>query len=91
MQNTLQIDSELLDICRKINNENKTTFEWDLIESDDFFQTRRYVGGWDSTEQAFCFSHYNDDGKEHWFQINLTQVNKVQNGESVDILLRKPD
>jgi hypothetical protein len=91
MKEKLEIDDELIDVCKKITNENKTNLEWQLVESDDCFQTSHYVGGWDSTEEAFCFSYYDDSDQEYWFQIDLEQVNKIQKGEKVDILLRKSD
>ncbi len=71
------IDEELIDICQRINMENKSPSEWDFIESDDYFQTLHYVGGWDETEQAFCFSYYDENRQEYWFQISLEQTNMI--------------
>ena len=89
MNKVLKIDFELLEICRKIISENKKSEEWDLIESDDYYQTKHYIGGWDSTENAFCFSYY-DDRNEYWFQFNLEEVKKIESGEIKEIIMIDP-
>jgi len=61
----LIIDSEFASICKEIIKENKTNLEWSSIESSDMFQTKNYNGGYDATENAFCFSHYKNN-KEYW-------------------------
>lgn len=71
------IDDEFRQICEMISKENKTDHDWSLIESSDMFQTDSYCGGFDSTEKAFCFSYYNRDGKEFWFQIRLEDIKNI--------------
>lgn len=76
----VQITEEFEDICRQILVESKREEEWALIESDDMFQTKNYVGGFDATEMAFCFSYYDVNRCEFWFQCTLAQVNEIANG-----------
>ena len=83
------IDKELLEICKKISNKNKSDDEWALIESDDMFQSKYYEGGYDATEEAFCFSYYSHDGKEYWFQLTLEEVYEIIGGSITNISLRE--
>lgn len=73
----LEITNELKDLCRRIIQERRTENEWAAIESDDMFQTNNYVGGFDATEMAFCFSFYNAVGTEYWFQLTLAEVEQI--------------
>lgn len=75
------IDDELLAICTEILRENRSDAEWALRESDDMFHRGPYVGGYDATESAFCFSRHGDDGSEAWFQLSLDQIEKIRGGE----------
>lgn len=75
----IQVDEQLLSICRGILKENLSVGEWTEIESDDMFQTENYEGGFDGTEKEFVFSFYDD--KEYWFQMTLEQVYEVSSGE----------
>jgi hypothetical protein len=77
----LAVDDEFRTICREILAENLSPAEWAAIESDDMFQNDHYVGGYDATEQAFCFSHYTAGGEEYWFQLSLPEVQAVLVGE----------
>jgi hypothetical protein len=45
------------------------------------FHRGPYVGGYDATESAFCFSRHGDDGSEAWFQLSLDQIEKIRGGE----------
>lgn len=74
------IDEELKILLSQIVEKNKTEKEWSEIESDDMFQSKIYSGGYDSDEQAFCFSLYKN-GKEFWFQITLGEVILIVNGD----------
>jgi hypothetical protein len=73
----IQVDEQFFNICEKILSENKTQQEWAFIESSDMFQTRNYCGGYDATEDAFCFSYYDPDGQEFWFQLSLNEVKEI--------------
>lgn len=87
----LQIDNEFVTICREIVAEGHGDAEWAEIESDDMFQSKHYVGGYDADEQAFCFSHYALDGEEQWFQLTLVEVQAVAAGERPAIEARPAD
>lgn len=89
MKKTIIPDNELIEICKQIKNENKSDKEWDLIEGDDYFQSSNYNGGWDETEQAFCFSYYTSQ-EEYWFQLTLDQVEQINNNTLNEIILRVP-
>lgn len=84
-----KIDQELIKICSDIISEKKTQEEWSLIESDDYFKTDHYEGGFDSIEMAFCFSFYDDFQKEYFFQLNLDEVKKINEGILNSIHLRE--
>lgn len=73
----LRIDDEFATICLEIVEQNLTAAEWSKIESDDWFQTSNYVGGFDAIEQAFCFTYTSQDGAEYWFQITLLEVDDI--------------
>ncbi len=74
------IDQEFREICEKIISKKLTENEWVEIESSDEFQTENYCGGFDATEMEFCFSFYNKN-QEYWFQLSLTDIKRVKNGE----------
>jgi hypothetical protein len=71
------IEDEFLHLCNEIQNRNLSLNEWRKIASTDMFQSPNYCGGFDEIEDAFCFSYYDKDGKEFWFQIDLEDVNKI--------------
>ena len=41
------------------------------------FQSPRNSGGFDATEDAFCFGYYDSDGGELCFQLELSQIAEV--------------
>ena len=84
----LVIKNELVEICKNILEQYKNSSQWDLEESDDCFQTENFTGGWDATEQAFCFSYYENDN-EYWFQVNLSQVEQIANAVLTEIKAKK--
>ena len=87
----LNVTEELLAIFQEISNENKSEYEWALIEADDMFQTEHFAGGFDATEMAFCFSFRDLDGKEYWFQSTSDEVAEIlARGEGV-VEARIPD
>ena len=78
---------EFRSICREIVSQEKRKEDWRAVESDDEFQTERFVGGFDATEDAFCFSYYSPAG-EQWFQVTLEEVARIASGESPFLNLR---
>ena len=87
----IKIDEEFLKICESIRSKNLSKEEWKMVESGDMFQTNHYVGGFDGTEEAFCFSFYDDRDHEFWFQLTLEEIYKVLTSEKQDLLLRAAD
>jgi hypothetical protein len=77
----ITVSDEFKTICENIIKENKSCKEWAMIESDDMFQTKSYCGGYDADEDAFCFSYYDMNNAEYWFQVDLEEINKILNNE----------
>lgn len=84
----LLVDKELLEIFQEILNRNLTLSEWSEIESCDEFQTNHYCGGFDATENEFCFSHYGKDQTEYWFQKSLIEIRDIVNGKTTEFSIR---
>lgn len=84
----LKIDIELKSIFEQIINENKTQDQWSEIESSGMFQTKKYCGGFDALENEFCFSYYDYNKKEFWFQISLQKIHSCLNNEIKSIKIR---
>jgi hypothetical protein len=82
---TIVVDPEFIAICRDILTSGRTLKEWALVESDDIFQSGRYEGGYDATEEAFCFSRYEPNGDELWFQLTLDEIKQVAEGVTTEI------
>jgi hypothetical protein len=87
----MKIDTDLKQICSSICAAHKSLEEWRMIESCDYFQQGKYVGGFDATEDAFCFSYYHEDGHEYWFQISLSEVEEIVNEKKTQISLREAE
>ena len=83
----LKITEDLRTICRQIVEENKSQAEWAEIESDDMFQLGCYTGGFDGTEEEFCFEAI-IDGDEYWFQFGLEEADRIAKGENPGIEMR---
>lgn len=81
--------AEFRDICASIVAEQRSLDAWRAIESDDMFQSEHFCGGFDATENAFCFSYYAADGAEYWFQLTLPEVSFVASG-AVQVLALRP-
>ncbi|MBN1906327.1 MAG: hypothetical protein JW927_14645 [Deltaproteobacteria bacterium] len=90
-QKQLKVDDELLSICNKIHAEGKSDEEWAEIESCDMFQSPKYCGGYDATEQGFWFSYYDQNKKEWWFEITTESLNKIIKGELQYLDLYEPN
>ena len=87
----IKIDDNFLLIAKAILSFNKNNDEWSAIESDDMFQTERYEGGYDATEEAFCFSYYDTEGKEYWFQLSLDEIKQIEEKKKLEIKLTAPE
>lgn len=66
----IPVDHDFLTLCQQVLKEGHSLEEWREIESDDMFQSPHYSGGFDATEDAFCFSYYDSDGGELWFSAH---------------------
>jgi hypothetical protein len=86
----LQIDTDLREICSQILKEGKVLEDWCEIESDDMFQEGKYVGGFDATEEEFCFSIFIGD-EEYWFQLPLDDIPKIVSREINEIEVTEAD
>jgi hypothetical protein len=77
---------ELVTIFEEIRNLNYTIEYWREIESSDQFQSNHYCGGFESTEDEFTFSYFDENDKEFWFQINLDDIinKKIDKIELID-------
>ena len=87
----IDVDKEFYEVCRKIIDENKSIEEWRQIESSDMFQTKNYCGGYDATEDAFCFSYFDQNGVEFWFQLTLKDIEEIINLKKKDLGVRQAD
>jgi hypothetical protein len=87
----LKIDNELKTIIKQIIDERKSEQDWRLVESSDMYQSEHYCGGFDQTENAFCFSYYDAEGCEYWFQIALRDCHLINEGKTTEINLREID
>ena len=87
----IKVDKEFYKICKEILDEKKTINEWEQIESSDMFQTENYCGGYDATEGAFCFSYFDKNGDEFWFQIPLEAIKEVVAMKKEYLSMRKAD
>ena len=81
------VDLDLVEICRAIVAANRTAAEWAEVEADDIFQCGMYSGGYDATEDAFCFSCRCTTG-ELWFQLSLSEVFEVVQGTRTKVSAR---
>jgi hypothetical protein len=84
----IQVDHEFLTLCEEILKEDHSLEEWREIESDDMFQSPHYEGGFDATEDAFCFGYDDHDGGELWFQLTISEMMAVVAGELKSIEAR---
>jgi hypothetical protein len=84
----LVVDEELRNIARRISQQGRQLEDWRAIESDDMFQTEHYIGGFDATEDAFCFSFCPAAGREHWFQFSLDDAVRIADGHLTTLVAR---
>ncbi len=90
IESVKDVDSELLDICKEIKAQNYSFEEWMNSESCDMFQSAHYCGGFDADDQAFWFSYYDDNEKESYFRMDLSEVDEIISGNRKTIVLEKP-
>jgi hypothetical protein len=81
----IQVTPEFIGICQRIAAEAKSEEDWAAIESDDMFQTESFIGGFDATERAFCFSYFDPSSREFWFQVTLAEVFGVLRGRILQV------
>jgi hypothetical protein len=82
-------DAEFIAVCRQIVDHGWADEDWAERESDDWFQTPSFCGGYDADERAFCFSYYDASGSEWWFQVRLLEALGISAGERLVIELTR--
>lgn len=87
----ITVNKDFLSICKNILEQKLKEEEWAKLESDDMFQEGSFEGGYDADEIAFCFSYYDNNGEEYWFQLTLDEIEKVAYGEMIDFEGRSAD
>lgn len=87
----IPVTNEFKAICSEIISLAKTDEEWAAIESDDMFQSQHYIGGFDATELAFCFSYFDPEGIEYWFQLTKAEISEVLAGRRSSVAARPAD
>jgi hypothetical protein len=87
----IPVDHEFSTLCKEILNEHPSIEQWREIEADDMFQSPHYSGGFDATEDAFCFSYYDPDGSEFWFQLTLSEMREAVAGTLKFLEARTPE
>ncbi len=92
-QETKDLDAaareELRAICASIIQREWSEDVWSAHESDDEFQTSHFCGGFDATENEFCFGFYGNDGKEYWFRFP-SRWQSLASSVDVPLHLREP-
>ena len=83
----ITVDDELRTICRNLIAESFSESEWADREADDWVQSKHYEGGYDATEEAFCFSQFLG-GDEAWFQFTLAEAAAIAAGEMTELPAR---
>lgn len=81
----IPINTDLKSICDEIVDDNLTDEQWAAIESDDTFKRESIVGGYDADESAFCFSYFDDEKKEYWFQFDIGTAKKIAEGIEISV------
>jgi len=84
----IPITDELKKICDDIVKADWTESQWAGHEADDWFHTDNFEGGFDADENAFCFSYSAPNRDEILFQISLSDVKRILNGQKSTILGR---
>ena len=79
--------AELAFICRLIAARNRSLAEWAEVASNDRFESKHLVGGFEAAEGMFTF-RYSRAGEEFRFQLSLEAANGVGEGHWPQIELR---
>jgi hypothetical protein len=87
----LKVDDELRKLCAEIVAHARSVETWREIESDDLIQTPHYVGGFDATEDAFCFSARHPGRDELWFQFTLEEASDIAANNCLSLPARPAD
>ncbi|TQF68052.1 hypothetical protein [Pseudoalteromonas luteoviolacea] len=87
----IPIEEELKSICIEIVDQNYSTHQWSETESSDMFQSPSFVGGFDADELEFCFSYFDENRIEFWFQFTLEQAKSISKGESIKLSGMRPE
>ncbi|WP_248723317.1 hypothetical protein [Seonamhaeicola sp. ML3] len=87
----IKIDIELRNICDEIIKKSLPIEQWREIESSDQFQTLNYCGGFDATEDEFCFSFFDKSEKEYWFQLSLNEIERIKEGSISELNIQLAD
>jgi hypothetical protein len=83
----LVIDDELRNICREIQQDNRTVADWAEIEASDWFQTAHYCGGFDATEMKFAFT-LTSGSTDYCFSLTLEEALCIADGHIMSISLQ---
>ena len=73
----IPITEEFKNICREIIAMDHSLSEWAEIRSDDMFQSDHFCGGFESPDDEFTFSYYDDEKQEYWFAVTLSEVRRI--------------
>jgi hypothetical protein len=87
----IRVTEDFITLCEKILAAGKTAEEWAEVESDDMFQSTSFSGGFDADEMAFCFSYYDTQHDEFWFQLTMQEVADVVARRRHTIAVRAAD
>lgn len=77
-----KIDDDFMQICRSILEDPDTA----RIPSDDLLQNGKYVGGYESDDDAYCFSVFLE--REYWFQVSHNDVVDIVSGKLTEVSIR---
>lgn len=87
----INIEDDFKEICIQILAEGKSEAEWDESPACDWFQTERFVGGFESPEKAFTFSYFDEQKQEFWFTLTLEEVNDIVESKKHTLEVRNAD
>ena len=83
----VKVNNEFIKICEEILAYNRNESEWAEYDISDMFQTENYCGGFETIENEFTFSYY-EDQNEYWFQLTLDDIKNIANGKITEIEAR---
>lgn len=83
------VPDELVKICQEIQQQGWTEEEWAEHESEDWFQTSNFCGGFDTG--SFGFGYFGERGQEYWFELTLEDAIQIAEGRKTRITLYRKD